>query len=794
MQSFPRTFPSVQMPSRHLALLVLSLFLSACLSAVERDYLGQQSTAVPLQRMVTELAPGKVSYWSDVKPVLESRCVVCHACYDAPCQLKLSSIEGIERGASPQVVYHQSRLKSAEPTRLFEDAQTVAEWRALGFHPVLSEETDSADPGRQTDVLSRILKLKDEHPLPEGKLLPDSFDQSLGRSNSCPTPATFDKFAKENPESGMPYAMPGLSESEQSVLLRWVEEGARYTPREPLDEDFQAKVEQWEAFLNEDTLKAQLSSRYIYEHLFLQHLYFPDLDERQFFRMVRSSTPPGEPVEVIATRRPFDDPGVPRVYYRLTPELATIVAKTHMPYALTAERRANWQAWFRDAEYVVDELSSYDPEIASNPFRSFDPIPVRSRYRFLLDEARNTVNSFIKGPVCRGQVALNGIKDHFWVFFFDPDDPRLEPMEDFMAAQLEGIDLPAREGDIYRPVVHWRRYSKQQKRLIAATDDYLSENTSMQRELSLDLVWDGDGANDNAALTVFRHFDSATVEKGLVGQPPQTAWLVGYTLLERIHYLLVAGYDVFGNVGHQLFSRIYMDFLRMEGEASFLLLLPAEARDRERANWYREADKEVQSFMVLPRFESSLTPNINYQTEDPKNELFAMLHARLQPVLPDSRKLSALGDDAISEALAPIMDLTGASIGQLPQSMFVEIRSGSTSRYVTILRNNAHLNITSMFEEQKNRVPDEDTLSVVSGLLGSYPNALWSVEASELPRFVDALASIGSEADYERFVDDYGVRRTDPQFWQHSDALHAAWQREDPIEYGILDLSRMENR
>ena len=32
---------------------------------------------------------------------------------------------------------------------------------------------------------------------------------------------------------------------------------------------------------------------------------------------------------------------------------------------------------------------------------------------------------------------------------------------------------------------------------------------------------------------------------------------------------------VFGNVGHQLFSRIYMDFLRMEGEASFLLLLPA---------------------------------------------------------------------------------------------------------------------------------------------------------------------------------------------------------------------------
>jgi hypothetical protein len=35
-----------------------------------------------------------------------------------------------------------------------------------------------------------------------------------------------------------------------------------------------------------------------------------------------------------------------------------------------------------------------------------------------------------------------------------------------------------------------------------------------------------------------------------------------------------------------------------------------------------------------------------------------------------------------------------------------------------------------MFAEQKYRAPEEDTLSVVSGLLGSYPNALWRVAAS----------------------------------------------------------------
>ncbi len=39
---------------------------------------------------------------ADVKPVLDSRCVVCHACYDAPCQLQLGSYEGITRGPIPE--------------------------------------------------------------------------------------------------------------------------------------------------------------------------------------------------------------------------------------------------------------------------------------------------------------------------------------------------------------------------------------------------------------------------------------------------------------------------------------------------------------------------------------------------------------------------------------------------------------------------------------------------------------------------------------------------------------------
>jgi hypothetical protein len=65
----------------------------------------------------------------------------------------------------------------------------------------------------------------------------------------------------------------------------------------------------------------------------------------------------------------------------------------------------------------------------------------------------------------------------------------------------------------------------------------MGETTSDEVPFNLDVLWDGEGHNDNAALTVFRHFDSASVEKGLLGGTPQTAWVVDYPLLERIHYL-----------------------------------------------------------------------------------------------------------------------------------------------------------------------------------------------------------------------------------------------------------------
>ncbi len=67
---------------------LLMLLLSAC-SSSEKSVTAEQ--AIVEYDLLYTLPKEIISYNEKVRPVLESRCVVCHGCYDAPCQLKLSS-------------------------------------------------------------------------------------------------------------------------------------------------------------------------------------------------------------------------------------------------------------------------------------------------------------------------------------------------------------------------------------------------------------------------------------------------------------------------------------------------------------------------------------------------------------------------------------------------------------------------------------------------------------------------------------------------------------------------------
>ncbi len=751
---------------------------------------------VPVPAVTSGIAG--VEYWRDVKPILERRCAVCHGCYDAPCQLNLSAFEGAARGAHKKKVYDTTRLISAEPTRLFEDANSVAEWRQKGFFPVLSEQTPPSEGARQAGVMARMLALKQAHPLPAVAPLPETFDFSLDRKQQCPTEAQFDGFAEKYPLWGMPYGLPGLTEQEHGILTRWIGEGAPYREPDPLPSAYEERIREWESFFNELSPKQQLMSRYLYEHLYLANLYFEDLSHRRYFRLVRSRTAPGQPIDSIATRRPYDDPGQARFYYRLQPLRTSVLAKTHIPYALSPARKQRYTELFLNAPYDVRALPTYDPAVASNPFLAFRDLPVLARYRFLLDDAHLFIMMFIKGPSCRGPVALEVIEERFWVFFVDPDSAVLEHLEEFLATESKHLWLPTEEGTTRLGLVSWLKYSGLQKEFLKAKQAYLEGLRMNDEAANLGFIWDGRGRNKSAALTVLRHTDSASVVQGLVGSNPKTSVLLSYDLFERIYYLLVAGFDVYGFMGHQLDTRLYMDFLRMEGEFNFLLLLPKPMREKERDFWYRDAHQSVKDYVYGSRIHFDYESGIDYKTDDPKSELFDLLRQRLTGALNQDYDIGGEPDADIRTQLEELSRVRGRALAWLPEVSFLAVtEAGSDARedrWYTLIHDNGYSNIASLFNQEARRLPDEDGLTVTRGFVGAYPNAFYRVERTHLPEFVAAVAGLTNEQEYRKLAERFGVRRTDADFWRYSDQLHRAYQASAPLEAGLFDFNRIENR
>jgi hypothetical protein len=790
------------------------ILLSAC-SPSEKSITVEQAT-VEYDLLYT-IPKEIISYDEKIRPILESRCVVCHGCYDAPCQLKLSSPEGIQRGANKKKVYNASRLTAEKPTRLFIDAMTTEEWRQKGFDTVLNEGEDNPIKNLEGSVMYRMLRQKRLYPQAGTGMLSDDFDVSLDREQSCPTLDEFDDYVAKHPKGGMPYAMPKLDRQEYTTLVHWLAQGA------PMPEDKEPskvaarQIKQWEAFLNgsgnkekgnKASNKRRLVARYLYEHLFQAHLHFDGSDNREFYRLVRSTTAPGKPVEVIPTRRPYGDPAG-SVYYRIVRHQGSIVAKNHMVYELSDKRMQRYIELFFDAEYTVDSLPSYKVSVASNPIKTFSAIPVKSRYKFLLDEARFFIEGFIKGPICRGQVSLNVIEDQFWVVFFDPDAEIISLDDEFLSSAADYLSSPTGMEDNYRMMVTRTYYKNLFQKYIDSKESIYKYRDPVNIKDAMHIIWKGGGKNKNAALTVFRHRDSASVNYGFIGDYPETAWVIDYSILERIHYLLVAGYDVYGNIGHQFNTRLYMDFLRTEGEDHFLGFLPADKRRAIRDAWYqgiRQSNKDDRKGGLLNK--EFVT---GYQTDNPKLEFYQQLEQYLDPLPGDGDYINRCTTDKckpkvgknilrVDKAMQQAAKMDGFIVEFLPDVAFVRVKMGAKPEEdlaYTMVSNKAYKSVTSMFAEEKlsdRRDYKADTQTVVRWLEGTYPDFFYVVELDDIENFVAEYNAIEDRQQYEVFVARYGLRRTSEDFWMHADWFNQQYAREHPILSGILDLNRYQNR
>ena len=745
-------------------------------------------------------------YNKHIKPIIDSKCVVCHACYDAPCQLVLTHVDGLVRGANKRPVYDGIRLSPDQPTRLFVDAESTSQWREKGFFAVLPENT-GGDSTVQTSVLEHLLLMRESHEFEPNSRLPKTTGFGLNRSNTCASPEELNAYREAFPYGGMPLGVTGLTASERDTLLDWIRQGAPYeSPAIHVSDAERREIQTWERFFNHRSLRRQLLARWLFEHLFMAHLYFRDLDSGHFFRIVRSGTPPGKPVEPIATRRPNDEPQKP-FFYRLHPVQGTIVHKTHVTFALHKGLMGEIKRLFFEDDWNIDRLPAYTDKERSNPFETFSAIPVRARYRFMLEHAEYFVRTFIRGPVCHGQIATHVIRDQFWLLFQAPDSDLYITSEKYRKQATPLMDIAGVEQDLLEGAKTWfavkDQYDRYSSLRLTAYDE------PEQPAAGVRDIWDGEGVNSNALLTVFRHHNNASVHKGLIGDYPLTVWWMDFPLFERGYYNLVVNFDVFGSVSHQAQTRLYFDLIRNDAERNFLRLMTAKARRALLDQWY-EGAAQLKLMTSYQQISDSKASGVRYTSDDPKRELLDGLLETFKPVneRPDSINrrdqpghTRKNGLPAAQRNIDMLRGIAARQAGELPAVRFfpdvsyLQLYDSAGHREIyTVIRNRMHSNVAFIFGENLRYTPSRDTLTLYPGVLASYPNFMFDVPGGELDEFVESVLAADDEQIFEKTViRRWGVRRTHPRFWELFHALTAYLQEHDPKEAGVMDMSRYEN-
>ncbi|AZD23056.1 cis/trans isomerase [Pseudomonas chlororaphis subsp. aurantiaca] len=736
-----------------------------------------------------------ISYTRDIQPIFTEKCVACHACYDSACQLNLGSGEGAARGASKIPVYDGERSKAQTPTRLFYDASGKHAWQGMGFYSVLDAQ------GSQAALMARMLELGHKTPLQPNAKLPEDIVLGLNRENMCAQPAEFDGYAKAHPREGMPLAVTGLTDQQYQTLQRWLASGA------PIDEQGLApsakeamQVLQWENLLNAPGARESLVARWLFEHWFLAHIYFEGGEPGHFFQWVRSRTPSGQPIDLINTRRPNDDPGT-QVYYRLWPVQGVIVHKTHITYPLSAAKMARVKTLFYSGDYQVSALPGYGPGRRANPFETFEAIPAKARYQFMLDNAEYFVRTFIRGPVCRGQIATDVIRDNFWALFQAPEHDLYITDPAYRGQATPLLAMPGQNDDVGSVLSLWLAYrDKRNEYEILRRDSYADAPPP-----SWSTLWAG---NDNALLSIFRHFDSASVTKGLIGEVPQTMWLFDYPLLERTYYQLAVNFDVFGNVSHQAQTRLYFDLIRNGAEQNFLRLMPAGTREDFLDDWYQNSGK-FKMWLDYESIDDDKASALTLDEKDPKRDFanqllsrYGDLNARPDPINRcDGAYCSRSNIDPAlqnaEQALSRLVSRPAAGmrvIDLLPEATMLRIQAPSGKRvFYSMLRNRAHSNVAFLLGESLRYQPGLDTLTIYPGVLSSYPNFMFNIPAEQVPAFVAEMENAKDAHRFEKIVERWGIRRSHPQFWQYFHDQTQYILETDPKEAGVLDMNRYEN-
>jgi len=476
-----------------------------------------------------------------------------------------------------------------------------------------------------------------------------------------------------------------------------------------------------------------------------------------------------------------------------------------MVYELSQEKLSRYGELFIQPSWdILPHMPSYEHSIASNALKAYEQIPAQSRYKFLLDDIHYMIMTFIRGPVCKGQIALNVIQDHFWVMFLDPNYDASLKDKYFLHDNIANLYIPNEEGNnpgILKTINILRDYSY--------IKNYFDNKATLYKQyypkgLPLEAIWKGNNQEENdAILTVYRHFDSASVHKGALGDIPKTLWVIDYALVERLYYSLVAGFDIFGNTAHQLLVRKYMDVLRIEGEHNFLSFLPKDSRKNYFNEWYNGWDITYEDIYSNDEQESTLA----FKTKAYKKEFANLIlqHTKIskdeinyieEDYLPRAIKSSYTNSKDIEESLKALSIPNALQVIQNFADnnsnlayIKIEMNSGENLIYSMVI-NKWLDNVAFLFDEEDRRDTTKDNVDFIKGMIGSYPNIFAVVKQNDLPEFFTLLQNYKSDDTHNALLLKFFVNRANPKFWEVFDWFNEAFKKQNQLHYGLFDINR----
>ncbi|QDU61684.1 Fatty acid cis/trans isomerase (CTI) [Planctomycetes bacterium Pan216] len=739
--------------------------------------------------IVVENSPGIPEsdvYLTKIQPIFNSRCIACHGCTTSPCLMRLTSFAGLNRGArkgNPDGAH----IFRERPIRLI-DQTSIEQWRKEGFHPVIQREGNDKEK-LEGSVLFRLLSAGQNYNQPGFARKPLEPLYRKQDQHACPDSSQLAEFLESHPNAGMPFGMPAISADKFDTITQWILAGAKGPTEEGLAAlgkvSHPEVIDKWEKFLNQDSPKSRLVSRYLYEHTFLATYYFNDAPG-QYFKMVRSVSPPGEPIEEIVTERPYDDPyinpDIERFYYRFYKRRTAYEQKAHFVWSLDDAVMARLKELFFDVTYV--EGKTLEPGYEShNPFEVFAAIPAASRSRFMLENSKLIVSGMIQGPVCLGQTATYAIKDNFWVFFVKPEsDPSVLDPKLGMSS--------------YRDFMNYTVWGNQ-----AYEDAYAKMLGKYKpKGYSVDDIWNGDQKNPNAWLTILRNESNASVLQGRRGGIPPTLWLIDYSGFERLYYSLVADYTYWGSVAEKVSTWQFMGYLRQEFEDDFLRLLPAGDRKKFRDRWTKGLGRALLWLMPFPG--ENAPSSVEIDNLDPMSAILTKIQLRMTEGVSGPR-------DFLNPVRKPKVDLSAPITSQkefvraistltlktdsrftydLPSITFLKVTDGKDDALYTLVANRSYDFNDIIFDQNGAYQPKYNTMSVYHGLVGDFPNLFMEVDLEHAPAFLQELKAIDSMEDWVKWKYKYGILRNSDIFWSSYDFYNGWNFQHRGVDAGHYDL------